>query len=177
MSEERVQILNAIGFPFKTIPFAFDRDWEIQYDAFVDWTIRLKDGRQWSDPAGIGWVRIGGWRAAKLAVWATIQRELYSKKQLPEEFFKRLNYFNFVWKPKTGDADLDRWIDRFAQLAAAVESYKASNKRQNRSLCLSQWILERKRIHWKRFQKQKNVHRVKTFQDCLKKTTSFHTIG
>lgn len=140
LAEERVQILHALGFRFDFELPGFDRGWELKFDAYENWIIRMRETREWIDETGLNWVRLGGWHAAQLAVWAISQRQRRRNGTLPADLVKRLDYFRFNWDVPTEDRRLREWFLKFGQLVVAVDKHTACDSRSKVQLIV--WMID-----------------------------------
>ena len=122
LSEERIQILHALKFQFNPPRLVMNREWMNNLDAFTDWMSRNIEQNRVVDAAGLRWFEIGGWPAARLAVWAILQRELRSKGVLPNDAIQRLDEAKFEWTVNPGSRQLKDWLSSFGKLVAAVHN-------------------------------------------------------
>eukprot|EP00803_Ostreobium_quekettii_P004387 evm.model.scf_42.14 EVM.evm.TU.scf_42.14 scf_42:93671-99960(-) len=129
ISQERLQILHALGFEFGEVA-VITQEWENWFDTLVEWLmLHAENGEQlsWS---GLDWYARGGWKFGQLAVWADLQRELRKRNLLPKEAVQRLSAIKFCWEPETSTANLE-WMSHFRELVYVSERWRMKSRRRS----------------------------------------------
>ena len=130
IKEERIQILHALGFSFNPSRLVMDREWTNCFDAFKNWRLQNVELNRVVDVAGLRWFEAGGWPAARLAVWAILQRELRFRGALPDDIIQRLDHARFEWKVDPGNRRLKDWLSGFGKLVIAVHNHMSAGSKR-----------------------------------------------
>ncbi|KAK9794360.1 hypothetical protein WJX73_004870 [Symbiochloris irregularis] len=139
LSEQRLSILEAIGFDFGN-EAQITEEWETRFDQLVDWLL-WKEGKVGSalDWVGLEWGAQGGLRAREVVLWSQLQREFKKRCLLPDAAIKRLDAIGFCWDPQVGQPADVRWMDRLGSLLYVIERQKrALEKRAQAQYWLQQ---------------------------------------
>ncbi|DBA84918.1 TPA: hypothetical protein ACH3X1_005930 [Trebouxia sp. C0004] len=124
LSEERLQVLYAMGFEFGEVA-QLTEEWESKFDQLIEWLLwqdqdSVRKGEfNW---LGFDWGRRGGLQARELALWVQLQREFRRRNLLGTDAIKRLEAIGFNWVPEQqGKLWQHRWMHQLGKLLYIVE--------------------------------------------------------
>jgi len=121
LSEERLQILERMGFEFGDLA-QITEEWELRFDQLIDWMLWHGENGQVFSWVGVDWGARGGVTARELALWMALQREFKRRQLLPAEAEHRFQALNIQWKAgEEEDAAAVRWMGRLGLLLYVVE--------------------------------------------------------
>ncbi|DBB12200.1 TPA: hypothetical protein ACH3X3_006306 [Trebouxia sp. C0006] len=124
LSEERLQVLYAMGFEFGEVA-QLTEEWESKFDQLIEWLLwkdqdSVRKGEfNW---LGYDWGRRGGLQARELALWVQLQREFRRRNLLGTDAIKRLEAIGFNWEPEQqGKLWQHTWMHQLGKLLYIVE--------------------------------------------------------
>jgi hypothetical protein len=121
LSEERLQILERMGFEFGDLA-QITEEWELRFDQLIDWMLWHGENGQVFSWVGVDWGTRGGVTARELALWMALQREFKRRQLLPAEAEHRFEALNVQWEAgEEEEAAAVEWMGRLGLLLYVVE--------------------------------------------------------
>ncbi|KAG7667115.1 hypothetical protein NADE_003088 [Nannochloris sp. 'desiccata'] len=121
LSEERLQILERMGFEFGDLA-QITEEWELRFDQLIDWMLWHGENGQVFSWVGVDWGARGGVTARELALWMALQREFKRRQLLPAEAEHRFEALHVQWEAgEEEEAAAVEWMGWLGQLLYVVE--------------------------------------------------------
>lgn len=121
LSEERLQILERMGFEFGDLA-QITEEWELRFDQLIDWMLWHGENGQVFSWVGVDWGARGGVTARELALWMALQREFRRRQLLPAEAEHRFEALHVQWEAgEEEEAAAVEWMGWLGRLLYVVE--------------------------------------------------------
>jgi hypothetical protein len=121
LSEERLQILERMGFEFGDLA-QITEEWELRFDQLIDWMLWHGENGQVFSWVGVDWGARGGVTARELALWMALQREFKRRQLLPAEAEHRFEALHVQWESgEDEEAAAVEWMGWLGRLLYVVE--------------------------------------------------------
>ncbi len=121
LSEERLQILERMGFEFGDLA-QITEEWELRFDQLIDWMLWHGENGQVFSWVGVDWGTRGGVTARELALWMALQREFKRRQLLPAEAEHRFEALHVQWEAgEEEETAAVEWMGWLGRLLYVVE--------------------------------------------------------